>query len=153
MLKNMTIDEAGFYLTYEELKHKYIKRAPTLEYGFYLTYEELKHITFVDNIQYQNRFYLTYEELKPIYCLPVFKQLIAILSYLWGIETVKKGTFASSPIAILSYLWGIETAFTYIGNFFPCIDFILPMRNWNKPSNDPKTVASADFILPMRNWN
>ena len=121
-----------------------------------------------------------------------------ILSYLWGIETSlqsplkpistrgfyltyeelkPRSRFPPNPAErrILSYLWGIETSVTISTKSGRTPDFILPMRNWNRPPpfENPSQYAGfyltyeelkpvlrryyrgsfPDFILPMRNWN
>ena len=76
-----------------------------------------------------------------------------ILSYLWGIETYYCWSNFKAVSGILSYLWGIETQFFLNILLLILLDFILPMRNWNRRYCHVIPVTTNDFILPMRNWN
>ena len=120
------------------------------------------------------RFYLTYEELK--HCKKQFWWCgcLAILSYLWGIETQDSCLRKTCWNVILSYLWGIETFHTWwtmervnlILSYLWGIEthkqvlpacwpwkFYLTYEELKHKIIDSIPGGVGDFILPMRNWN
>ena len=101
---------AGFYPTYEALKHKTAPMSASTTRPFlpYLWGIETLYKILRVGRKYI-RFYPTYEALKPLNELFFFDLLVEFLPYLWGIET-------DNPVSI-------ETVSDLV--------FTLPMRHWN----------------------
>ena len=138
---------------------------------FYLTYEELKlgslqtHLT-----QAVIDFILPMRNWNPIFSGNWSNGANAILSYLWGIETLQKAilmmwlpylwgieTFHTwwtmeRVNLILSYLWGIETHKQVLPACWPW-KFYLTYEELKHKIIDSIPGGVGDFILPMRNWN
>ena len=56
---------------------------------------------------------------------------IALLAYLWGMETYKGKERESQDFLLLAYLWGMETAFSIAPGRVASQVVSLPMRDGN----------------------
>ena len=78
-------------------------------FSSYPTYEEWKRIKLPCVYTKIVCSYPTYEEWKLSISKLFLSTITSFLSYLWGMETVKKLQQEAESVQSLSYLWGMET--------------------------------------------
>ena len=91
-------------------------------------------------------FDLTYEGLKLLGGLLAAIGPVLFWSYLWGIETHKRGNQESKKRwAFWSYLWGIEIMARSPWRTLRILVLILPMRDWNSDKITPPILPPTSF--------